>query len=617
LKFQAIFSLSRDTISMQKLPAKNLLVDSGLWVLGLSPAVAAFLIIYFYGVNVHWGDEWDPYWSGLLIKLHTHQLVMTDLVALHNSHRFLVPRLLLLALYPLIHWNATAWLYFQWIFSGAASVVLWAMIRRSTQAQIASARTEESRAFRRAVFLWFLCNLLFFSPAQYENWLGDMGLGNQIAAYLALLAFLIIGSSWRPGPKLATLVIVVAAASFSQGDGVFLWPICGVLLWWSPSGKKLPFRKALLAIWTAAALLTVILYFAHYTAPAYGAEDKSDNPWAILTYAMTFLGSPFAPISLARQTVIAGAAGSVMFAMYLAAAGFFLYRWRTGRRELLNGALIWFAVGGYALMCAFVAGHFRAGFGLAEACCSRYITRAMFLPIALINLTPMIAGELISRPRANALRRYPWPFGLAGALVLLFLLTIPASVGESATYHMNLRRGKGAFLLLDIFPDDSRLTDYVFKRPAELIQQANALDQFGDIQPPLIRSRVAEQIEQTDPNRKGDFSGKLDSTSHDYDGRPALLGWAIDNRTKHMVDSVFITIADVKGQSIIFAPARLNVNRDDLVPTMGDAYRWTGWIAPISPDDLPPKGDVLFRAWALDAETGIAYPLDGECLVRR
>src|SRR5205809_5407717 len=79
------------------------------------PALFPLAMVLHYGVDVpHW-DEWAPALAGIYVKAHAHSITFADLVAQHNEHRFLVPRLLLLPLNALTHFNPIAEMVLEWL----------------------------------------------------------------------------------------------------------------------------------------------------------------------------------------------------------------------------------------------------------------------------------------------------------------------------------------------------------------------------------------------------------------------------------------------------------------------------------------------------------------------
>src|SRR5208282_3115731 len=99
-----------------------------LWFLlaALPALIPPFLILHF-SVDFHFLDEWMPDMAGIFIKAHHHQLTLGDILAQHNEHRLAIPRLILLAINPITHWNNRSDLMVAWLLVVATSLLVWGL----------------------------------------------------------------------------------------------------------------------------------------------------------------------------------------------------------------------------------------------------------------------------------------------------------------------------------------------------------------------------------------------------------------------------------------------------------------------------------------------------------
>jgi hypothetical protein len=581
--------------------------DRGIrWLLllpAILPAAGALWFILHFGVNLHYFDEWSPDIAGLLVKVHHHQATFADLFAQHNEHRILVPRVVLLLTNPLTHWNAVAVMTMEWAIIALTSLVLFYVIYKTHHGLSAA-----------SLSIWFLCNLLIFTPAQYENFLWGMGLANVMPTFFIMVAIAVAISRAGIGVRLIVCVILAMAATFSSGNGILAWPLVGILLFFYLRPHETRLRTAVATIWIFCGVLTIAIYFYHYAKPPGNGQDSmSSNPLQIFLYTLSFLGGPFAgglPIS---QQTAAIFAGSILMALYIFAAIFFCLDW------LRQRMLPWLIVGGYAILSGLIAARYRAGSGVGESLVSRYVTYSVYLPVALVNLVPMIAADLrILQPS----RELFWKF-LPPSLGILLLgaccYRIPSALSDAQTIHQIDRQAKAVFLLADIFPNDSNMTAPISGGGAETIGFALDLGSIGYLQPPLVTNNDAEKIRATDPAETSRLTGQFDIAQRDASNRPIAAGWAINTQTLEPADSVFLTYDGPAGQSLIFSVAQMNANRGELAQKKGNpAYEWSGWVAPIPMDRLPAdRKTFLIKAWALDADTGLAVPLDGQLQLTR
>jgi hypothetical protein len=92
-----------------------------------------------------------------------------------------------------------------------------------------------------------------------------------------------------------------------------------------------------------------------------------------------------------------------------------------------------------------------------------------------------------------------------------------------------------------------------------------------------------------------------------------LIGWAISQAKQRPVDGVFITYENERGESIICGMAEMGMKSPGIADELHESgYLWSGWHANLPAGSFPATpGTLRLRAWALDAETGRAVPLDG------
>lgn len=76
----------------------------------LLPAALLFYFVHRFGVDVPFLDEWHAFVIPLQ-QFDQGTLGFSALLAQHNEHRMVFPRLLTLANATLFHWNRTAEMY--------------------------------------------------------------------------------------------------------------------------------------------------------------------------------------------------------------------------------------------------------------------------------------------------------------------------------------------------------------------------------------------------------------------------------------------------------------------------------------------------------------------------
>jgi hypothetical protein len=573
-----------------------------LWlVLAAIPAIFPLVLILKFGVNFHSSDEWEPDMAGFLIKVYTHQATFADLFAQHNEHRPAVVRVCYLLLNTFTRWNNIPQLLATWVFVCITSVCILRIGMGTSK-------------FSRAILPWFVCNLLIFTPAQLENWMWGIGMQNVMPAAFLFLGLVAAFSKRLLPTRLVLCLLLAIMATYTDGDGMLTWPILGAAIIWSvwKTGRKIP-------VWLPAALIVacvavVVSYFVGYVKPpTRGIEVYSSNPAAIARYFLAFLGNPFVkgiPASPATSGIFMGTA---LLLLWLGAMAYFVRAWRHGERDLTDGMFVWLLPGAYAVMSGILAAASRAGAGpLHAALTTRYISYSVYLTVSLVYLIPLIADDLAESRVMGAGKGWSaLPITGMAVILLIQAVVLIGATGSFEYENAREREGKAALLLGAILPDNPQLAKLVNPNPSVLVAQARQLSDLGYLDPPLIASADAESIRAADLGTAPAIIGRLDAL-YLQGGRIQTVGWALVPRTHFFADAVVLTYENQNQESIIFTSARMGLQRPDLVPKMGSEFEWSGWLAdfPISRLPAQPK-NLRIKAWALDADSGATYLLEG------
>jgi hypothetical protein len=361
-------------------------------LLALLPLAVLAGYVARYHVDVPVWDQWEL--VPLLAKLDAGVLTWGDLWAQHNEHRLFFPRLVMLALARLSRWSITWELALNLVLALALLLVLAGLGRRVLVA-----------LGRPASAAWLLPALAVpvFSLQQYENWLW----GWQIQIFLNVLAVALgfgmlarAPFDWRAWLAAAACGLV---ALYSFANGALYWPLGAWLLW------RRGARRVHLAAWVGLAAVAAGLYLAGYH-PNTGHPPLAaalQQPALFGSYFLAFLGAPLASFS-PPLALIAGLLSLLIFAYLTLSPHWLCAGARTAARPLM-------ALGLYALLSALLAALGRAGFGVAQALSSRYVTISNFLVLSIVVL--LLAGGSMLLAPAPA-RRWAVPALLATLLLL-------------------------------------------------------------------------------------------------------------------------------------------------------------------------------------------------------
>ena len=372
--------------------------------------VPAFLVLMPLGYlavllrNYHLGapvlDEWEL--MTMFPKFYEGTLSTADLFALHNEHRLLFPRLIMLALARLTGWNQA--------YETALSVLLAAGALGLAAAQL---RATQRQTGRRLVMLIPVLSLLFFSLSQWQNWFMPSQFLLFFHALAAMAAILALSQPALTAKHFAAAIALAVMTSYSFANGLAIWPIGLLCLVIRRSSGRLPravveealprdqaaTRTSLFfsIIWAAAGAIVIALYLHGYQSPSYHPSPWPNlrHPLGYGLYVLNYLGSPVVNFSVPGAT-LAGAAGTAILI-----GGSLIYLKRSGARAAITLLPYW-TLALYAVSAAAITGFGRLGFGIEQATSSRYITIANLFWFGNVVLVLLVTEKNWSRYAAAA-----------------------------------------------------------------------------------------------------------------------------------------------------------------------------------------------------------------------
>jgi hypothetical protein len=359
----------------------------------LLPALATLAYILFFGVNVVYYDQYE--FVPLIDKLNTGDLTFGDLYAQHNEHRIFFPRLVMLGLAEITHYNTVAEMCVSWGLAVLTVALLFLMYRY----QFGSSP--------KALLAFVPVAWLIFSLRQIDNWL----CGWQLQIFLCILALVFslycLRRSRGLDGWLAFALSGGIVASFSFLNGLLAWP-AGLLFLLLVKGKA-GARSAL--VWSLAGALMGIAYFIGWSsASTTSVLDVIFHAPSSIQYLLVNLG---APLGYEKSQALASGiflSAAILFVLYLA--------WKT--RKLPANAL-WVTLLFFSVASSGACLFGRSALGIDQALSSRYVT---LTSLAVIGLYVMVAGMLLDRSVAgNNKSPLLWTgYGMLLGVIILGLL---------------------------------------------------------------------------------------------------------------------------------------------------------------------------------------------------
>src|ERR1051325_3721509 len=225
------------------------------------PALWLGSLIFRFGVNSPWGDQWDGTFP-LFAKMQAGTLNLSDFFAFHSEHRIFFPNLLIFFLARLTHWNICAELIVIWLLTCVCGFNVW---------RIARLRGNRNGPWHIPVLL--VASILIFTPLQWENLLW----GFQIAFMLPLACMTAVpwvAFSFRSPLSYVFTLILCLVSTFSMASGFVAWPLAGALLLLANGRAKSKFELACWVCWICIGCLSIALCFHGFRQPGWHPDES-------------------------------------------------------------------------------------------------------------------------------------------------------------------------------------------------------------------------------------------------------------------------------------------------------------------------------------------------------
>jgi len=353
------------------------------------PALITLIFVIKFATNFPYADQWElvPF----LKKIVNHQpLTLSDLASQHNEHRLLFPRLIMLGLASMTHWNTKYEMYFSYFLLVCIfAFLLSQLFRLYTQVAIIP------HVKFAIISSCLLLSVLTFSVTQHDNLL----VGWQLQIYLNILAVLFCLFMFSHKEQLTTLDFILAAvagiiATYSFANGVLIWPIGFLVLLVRRQLNNSSFYPVL--GWVILSIVILYLYLHNYQKPGQHPSLLTAlyNPKGYVLYVLNYLGTPIVELRLAAviPPYVGGAVGVVAICLLT----YFLFKDYLFFNRV---SLFWHGLLLYALLSAAITGIGRTGFGAEQAIVSRYVTISNLFWMWIIVFGVLIIAKHTSMSR--------------------------------------------------------------------------------------------------------------------------------------------------------------------------------------------------------------------------
>lgn len=324
-----------------------------------SPLIAIICLIHYYAINLPFSDD---YALIPILKSINHGHIPWGLLwAQHNEHRIFFPNVILTIMAKITHWNVTDILYLSAIIAGVGFLGMVMIIRKHILTS-------------KFTFLAILLSaIVFFSPAQSQNWLWGWQLEWFLSVTCVIWSIYLIDKIKRE-EKVYHLILpglLAFIATFSLAGGFFAWlGGLGILLI-----RKVKLSRVV--AWLVATISSLCLYYYHYSQPKDGfTEGVYRHHMAnVIRYFLAYLGRP--TTSNSNAAIIVGLSLLILFLMTTGLA--------IRKNKFLEMSPM-ISLGIISILVGLTIGIARYNFGITGAMSSVHTTFSIVFTVSVISL---------------------------------------------------------------------------------------------------------------------------------------------------------------------------------------------------------------------------------------
>jgi hypothetical protein len=541
------------------------------------PAVALLGFILIYGVGA---PHWDHLASAEIFdRWYTHRLTLEFLLRQHNEHRTTVPRLIVLGLGLLTHFNNKAEMLVLWVSECAVALMMLVRFK--------------SDVGGLALLLFAPIGWMIFSLRPYELLFDADG---PYFSILFLVASLTILASQRVG---WTQLIIAATsgllASFSQTNGLLVWPvgalIIGARIYASRDDDNRYSVLWHLTVWVITGLAVVGSYFHGYVDPANHPSSRlliQHPALAVKFFAVLSAGS------LAPEASSAAGLSILLFVLEIGVLAAVAVWWARDREQPPFGVfLILTAIAMNVMITVNRAGGVGASGGLT----SRYAAYSAFAPMG-VYWCAVARRDRVAAGRAVAV--------MAGTLLVIGYLAGSIDTLALRNWLYGSRRYLAYELYTAKYQPLSTLSD-LYPNPYHARAYAQALEQYrlSVFAKPNVDVRALTATETASPFALQWVNGKPfggDAVAEVGPDDPiSLRGWALDADGRRGAGAVFVNV-----DGGVDLPGCVGLERDTIRESVPRSLKWTAFGATFGGFVLMP-GHHLIRLKIVSADRNVYF----------
>lgn len=557
------------------------------------PVILLFWFVSTFSVNVPFWDDWEL--VKLFEKIDSGIVNFQDFTNQHNEHRIFFPKIIFAIIAFSSNWNIKLETYFNLLLALVNFVLLY---------KIAIPNSEQSNKKLFNLVNVAIC-ILTFSLTQYENWLWGFQISWFLINTCLIMAVFIITVPKNLPPNLRIFLASLCCfiASFSSAHGLLCWLAMLPSIYPIEGNNK--DKRTRIFVWIVLFIICVTLY-------SIGYEKPSKHPSIIFVLQQPLIAAEY------FFTIIGYSFGKRIFnpvftglIIFFAFSFFNIHFFKNYRSDFGNKAAPWLSLGWFAILFALMTTVGRAGFGVAQATSSRYVTVLILLVISCLQLWRL---WILDKWQYRSKNTYIFSgFRLClGFLIALFILDSTNSIAEGKILYTQRNSGEKCLEIIN------------FLEQSKSNSPGNCLSfLFPDELQIRKLSKTLQTLEFRDFPRTIPFIAKPEKLHGHIDVPPTtgqtlnlrksdtlkLFGWAILPESREQPPLVLLSYGN--NQSF-FATGLVNLNRPDVATALNSSlYNTSGWEANISLNSIPP-GETVIKGWVYDRKRQEFIQLIGE-----
>ncbi|MCX7641853.1 MAG: hypothetical protein N2Z20_04385 [Elusimicrobiales bacterium] len=319
------------------------------------PAVILISLIYKFGVNICWGDEWS--FVPFLKKYYTGEILLSDFFVFHNEHQIPIPKLILLFSAIITNFNSKYQMFMSYFFLVCNFFVLLRYVK-----------IEFNDNFKYSYFV--LPSFLIFNMRQYENLLNGWQFQIPLSMFLILLSFYFLNKINGFDKYFFYSLLFAILSFFSFASGILVLPLIAFVLFFKFSSN----RKLLFFIIVIVLISLFSIYISYYEKPIHHPNFLPFYPLKWILYFVTLIGSP-----LTTEKYTAFLIGIFILPIYL----IIIRSIFISMKKNDYGDVFLFLIICFVLLSSFLISIGRYKYGWQQAIASRYVTISLFGPLAV------------------------------------------------------------------------------------------------------------------------------------------------------------------------------------------------------------------------------------------